>query len=146
VRTEVKYHVSGSVAGLTGLVFAIFALPGFLGVFAPGKGGAVGVMFSAAIVVVCVVLSIRGFRSGIVVDATRVTCRSLLRTKRWPRPTVERFELRAGRAGAAAYRRLVLWIVLADGHDVRSEVLNWSPKAEASATLVVSELNRRVAA
>jgi len=142
MRATSQYRVRGA-ANVPGVVFFGFvALLEIPSLWSPGKGGAISIVMAALIVAACFALTIRSFRSGLQISSNEVICRDLLRTTRWPRSTVTRFEPRPGRHGAVGYRRLLLWIIFTGGNEKRLGLVNWSPKSEIKATLIVSDLNR----
>jgi hypothetical protein len=128
---RVAQNVLMAVAGLFGLI-------GLAGLAEPSSRveGAVYLMFGAFSMV-------RARRSScVVVDASGVTTRSMVRTRRYAFSELRGVEVAVGRTGLVNFRREHLVFHRADGRDVAFKELNCPPPKTPDATSIV----RRAAA
>lgn len=119
-----------------GVAAAVFALIGLGGLAAGHLEGLIWLLFGAF----SIVWALRS--SCVVVDATSVVTRSMVRTRRYPLSELRGVEVVVGRTGFTGFGREYLVVHRADGQDVAFKELNCRPPMEPDGTSVV----RRAAA
>jgi hypothetical protein len=121
-------------AAFFGMV-AAFSIPT---IFAPGKGGVALQLMSPVFACALVFLAYRSVTANVSIDGSRVTYRSYIRIRHWPRSAVRSFEARNGRVGMLGYARQVVWITLRDANKEKLEMLNFGPRDQGVREVVAS--------